>query len=87
MPIPDYQTIMLPLLKFLGAKKEHALNEIIEHIIQSFNLSEKEKKELLPSGSEPIIKNRVRWARLYLDRAGLTESAKRGFYNITERGN
>jgi restriction system protein len=86
MPIPDYEAIMLPLLNFLGDKKEHSLNEAIEHVTKVFNLSEKERKELLPSGSEPIIKNRIRWARLYLDRAGLIESAKRGFYKITERG-
>ena len=86
MPIPDYQTIMLPLLSFLGDKREHSLNEALEHITKIFNLSEKERKELLPSGSEPIIKNRVRWARLYLDKAGLIESERRGFYKITQRG-
>lgn len=86
MSIPDYETMMLPLLNFLGDKKEHALYEVIEHIAEVFNISERERRELMPSGSESIIKNRVRWARRYLDGAGLIESAKRDFCNITERG-
>lgn len=86
MPIPDYETLMLPFLKFLGDKKEHSLNEALEYIYKTFNLTEKEKKELLPSGTDLIINNRVRWAILYLKRAGLLESAKKGSYRITETG-
>lgn len=86
MTIPTYETIMLPLLKILGDKKEHLLSEVIEEISETFRLTEKEKKELLPSGTEPIIRNRVRWARLYLERAGLLESVRRGSYRITEKG-
>lgn len=47
MSIPDFQTIMLPLLKFLGDKKEHSLREAIEYLLDEFNLSEEERKELL----------------------------------------
>lgn len=86
MPIPDYQTIMLPLLKFLEDRKEHSVNEAVEHISKIFNLSEKEKKTPLPSGTDILINNRVRWAKLYLDRAGLIDSSRRGFYKITQRG-
>ena len=46
MPIPDYETLMLPFLRFLGDKKEHSLNETLEHIYERFKLTEKEKKEL-----------------------------------------
>lgn len=86
MTIPDFQTIMLPLLKSLGDNKEHSLREVIEHVSELFNLSEEEKKERLPSGQQAIIDNRVGWARTYLKKAGLLEYTRRGHFRITERG-
>lgn len=87
MPIPDYETIMLPLLKFAGDEKEHSVQEGVEYISKLFGLSEKERKEPLPSRRrETIISNRVRWAGFYLRRAELLESARRGYFKITGRG-
>lgn len=86
MPIPDHQTIMLPLLKLTADKKEHYIHEAIEKLADEFELSEEERKELLPSGSRRIFDNRVNWARTYLKKAGLLESQKRGYFNITKRG-
>jgi len=86
MPIPDYQSIMLPLLKFAGDKKEHSIREAIEHIANLFNLSEEEQREVLPSGQQYIIDNRVGWARTYLKKAGLLESTKRSYFKITDLG-
>jgi len=83
--IPDYQSIMLPLLKFLGDGKEHSLSETIEHISKTYNLTEEQKKEQLASG-QTIIHNRVGWARTYLKKAGLLESTRRGYFRITQRG-
>jgi restriction system protein len=86
MPIPDYQSIMLPLLKFAGDKKEHSIREAIEHIANIFNLSEEERREVLPSGQQYIIDNRVGWARTFLKKAGLLESTKRSYFKITDLG-
>lgn len=86
MPIPDFQTIMLPLLKFLGDEKEHSLRDTIEHLVNEFNLNEVERKELLPSGQQARFDNRLSWARTYLKKAGLIESAKEGYFRITKRG-
>jgi len=86
MPIPGYQSIMLPLLKFAGDKKEHSFREAIEHIANIFNLSEEERKEVLPSGQQYIIDNRVGWARTYLKKARLLESTKRSYFKITDLG-
>ena len=86
MPIPDFQTIMLPLLKFSGDKKEHSLRQAIEFLADKFNLTEEERKELLPSGQQATFDNRVGWARTYMLKAGLLESTKRGYFNIAERG-
>lgn len=86
MAIPDYQEIMLPLLSFLGDKKEHTLREAVESLANSFNLSEQERNELLPSGLQLTFDNRVGWSRTYLKKAGLLESPKRGILHITPRG-
>ncbi len=84
--IPDYQTLMLPLLKFAGDHKEHSIRETIDHISSDFKLTDEEKNELLPSGQQGIIDNRVGWARTYLKKAGLLESTRRSFFKITQRG-
>jgi len=86
MAIPDYQSIMLPLLKFLGDRKEHSLREAIEYLADEFGLSEKERKELLPSGQQFTFDNRVGWARTYMKKAGLLESTKRAYFKISDRG-
>ena len=84
--IPDFQTIMLPLLEFLEDKVEHSLQELIKLISNKFELSEEERKELLPSGNQAIINNRVGWSRTYLKKAGLLESPKRATFLITDKG-
>jgi len=86
MPIPDYQSIMLPLLEYVKDRKERSLPEAIEHISKLFKLTEEEKHEMLPSGMQTIIENRVGWSRTYLKKAGLVESLRRGYFQITERG-
>lgn len=86
MAIPDYQTIMLPLLEFAADGKEYSLRETIEALADQFGLSNEERKELLPSGQQATFDNRVGWARTYLKKAGLLKSTRRGYYQITERG-
>lgn len=83
--IPDYQSIMLPLLKLLGDNKEHSLRESIEHICKVLDLGESEKRKLLSSG-QPVIDNRVGWARTYMKKAGLLEYTRRAHFRITDRG-
>jgi restriction system protein len=86
MAIPDYQTLMLPLLKFLADEKEHALQEAVLHLSKEFGLSQEECQQLLPSGQQTIIRNRVGWARTYMVKAGLIEPVKRGYFKITAKG-
>jgi restriction system protein len=86
MAIPDYQTIMLPLLRFIGDQKEHSLREAIDYLAEEFNLSEEETKKLLPSGLQEVLDNRVGWARTYMKKAGLIISNRRGYFQITDRG-
>lgn len=86
MPIPDYQTLMFPLLKVVEDKKEYTLKEAVEILAIEFNLTEEERTELLPSGQAFLFSNRVGWARTYLKKAGLLDSPKRGILSITPRG-
>lgn len=86
MSIPDYQSIMLPLLQLASDKQEHSLRKTIEVLSSRFALTEAERAELLPSGRQTIFDNRVGWACTYLKKAGLLTSIRRAFYQITERG-
>jgi restriction system protein len=86
MSIPDYQSVMLPLLAFAGDRKEHSKRDATDHISALFKLTEEERKELLPSGRQYIIDNRVGWATTYLKKAGLLESPRRSVFRITDQG-
>lgn len=86
MPIPDYQTLMLPLLKSAQDGVEHTMREIGDRLTVEFNLTQEEQTALLPSGQQAIFTNRVAWARFYLKKAGLIESPRRGSIKITARG-
>ena len=86
MPIPDYQTIMLPLLKVSSDGQEHSLTEVVERLANEFSLSAEDRREMIPSGAQPRFDNRVAWARTYMKKAGLLESTTRGKLRITERG-
>jgi restriction system protein len=86
MPIPDYQKLMLPLLRFLEDNKEHSLQEAVEHLSNEYRLSPEERQQLLPSGQQTIIRNRVGWARTYMKKAGLIDPVKRGYFRLSDKG-
>ena len=86
MSIPDYQSIMLPLLELVQDDNEQSLRKAVDMLAEQFQLSQEERKKLLPSGKQTVFLNRVSWARTYLSKAGLLESTRRGFFQITERG-
>jgi restriction system protein len=86
MAVPDYQSLMLPLLKITSDGKEHSLNEAIEKLAQQLGLSENDRKEMLPSGTQRKFDNRVSWARTYMQKALLLSSTGRSKFCITERG-
>jgi restriction system protein len=86
MPVPDYQTFMLPLLEATRDGTEHPITELREEIAQTLGLTERDREELLPSGKQAVYNNRLGWAKTYLDKAGLLRSVRRGVYQITDRG-
>ncbi len=71
---------MLPLLNLAADGEEHRLRDAIEELADHFNLTEDERKELLPSGSQATFDNRVGWARTYMKKAGLLKSPRRGYF-------
>lgn len=77
---------MLPLLRFAGDNQEHTIREAIDYIADTFKLTEQDRKEVLPSGSQYIIDNRVGWTKTHLKTAGLIEYTGRSHFKITNRG-
>jgi restriction system protein len=86
MPIPDYQSLMLPLLKFAGDRKEHSKRETAEFLARQFNLTDDDLRTMLASDRQSLFDNRVGWASTYIKHAGLLESTRRAHFRITERG-
>jgi len=71
MAIPDFQSIMLPLLNALKDGQEHSNADLIVRLSSEFGLTDEEKRQLLPSGTQPIFNNRFGWAKTYMLKAGL----------------
>jgi restriction system protein len=86
MPIPDYQTLMLPVLKVAADGQEHRISDVIKQLAHDFSLTEDEQNQLLPSGKQSAFANRVHWARTYLVQAKLLEATRRGHFRITDGG-
>jgi restriction system protein len=63
MPIPDYQTLMLPLLRCFADGKEHSIQDLVNTLAREFSLSPEELRELLPSGKQTVFYSRVGWAK------------------------
>lgn len=85
MAIPDYQTLMLPLLKLASDGQLHAVRDSVNHLADQFALTEDERQMLFASGSE-LFAGRVGWARTYLKQAGLLAAPRRGTFKITDVG-
>jgi len=85
MAVPDFQTLMLPVLK-LAAQGETRVAECAVKIAGEFHLTDADIAELLPSGKQTRLKNRLNWAKSYLGQAGLIETTKRGYFRATQVG-
>ncbi|WP_298827538.1 restriction endonuclease [uncultured Planococcus sp.] len=86
MAIPGYQEFMYPFLNMLEDGQEHSLRESYIRLADEFNLTEQEREEMLPSGKQRILHNRVGWTRTYLKKAGLLNTIRPGVFVITELG-
>ncbi len=86
MTIPDYQTLMLPLMEVAIDGQEHRMSEAVNLLAERFGLTPVERDMMLPSGRQTTIANRIGWSKTYLAKAGLLDGEKRGVFRITDRG-
>lgn len=86
MAIPDFQSVMRPVLATVQTGVSLPLNELRERVADQFQLTDEERKERLPSGQQTVMNNRVGWARTYLNKAGLLTIPSKGLVQITARG-
>lgn len=85
MAIPDYQSLMLPVLS-ASSDGEIGIRDVVGRLAEKLGLTPEERAELLPSGKQTVFSNRAHWAKTYLAKAGLIESTRRGHFKITPRG-
>lgn len=85
MAIPDFQSLMLPVLR-KSAGGEVSIQRVVGELAADFGLSDEERAELLPSGRQTTFANRAHWAKSYLGKAGLIELTRRSHFVITDRG-
>src|SRR5438270_11597083 len=86
MPVPDYQSLMLPLLDALADGRDHDVKEVRDSIAKRLGVTDRDREELQPRGKQSTYDNRLGWAKTYLDKAGLVQSVRRGVYQITSAG-
>ena len=86
MSVPEFQKFMLPLVEIANDGNEHSLAEAIETLASQFGLSDADRNELLPSGRQARLDNRVGWALTHLRKAALLERTGRGRFHLTDRG-
>jgi restriction system protein len=85
MPIPDYQQLMLPVLRE-AATGEMRIGSVVEKLADKLAITNEDRNALLPSGRQTIFANRVHWAKTYLKQAGLVEMTRRAHFRISDRG-
>ena len=86
MPIPDFQTLMLPVLQVLSDGADHTARSVIEALSDEFELGRGEREQLVGSQRIGLMASRVHWAMTYLAQSGLTDRPRRGVWRITPQG-
>jgi len=86
MPVPDFQSFFLPVLRLMADGREYPMAELREKVAAELQLTPEDLSQKLPSGTQTVFANRVAWAAVYLHRAGTLERTKRGVFRITGRG-
>ena len=77
---------MLPVLKALADGTATPISEIRERVANAEGLTSQDVQEMLPSGRQTVLVNRVSWAVLDMERAGLLERVRRGVYRLLPEG-
>lgn len=87
MPVPTYDRFIEPILRYLHEHRDGALaREAHDAAAVALGLAEEDMAEVLPSGVQRVYKNRAGWAHDRLKRAGYSESSRRGYWKLTDKG-
>ncbi|MFN3326099.1 MAG: winged helix-turn-helix domain-containing protein [Bryobacteraceae bacterium] len=86
MPVPDFQSLCLPMLRVMSDGKEYPMTELRARVAECLKLSPEDLAERLPSGVQTVFANRIAWSSVYLHKAGALSRPRRGVFQITERG-
>lgn len=86
MAVPNFERLMLPVLKRLNSQSEINVPVLSEQIANDLNMSSADREALLPSGAQQVLNNRIGWSIKYMQRAGLVKRTRRAFYTITDLG-
>ena len=86
MAVPDFQSLVLPSLRTLSGAAETPIADIRARVAESGNLSTEDLREMVPSGRQTVFTNRVSWAVIHMERAGLVERVRHAVYRMTEDG-
>ena len=86
MPIPDFQSLMLPVLKALSGGVEMPISKVRVYVADTEGLTTEDVRELLPSGRQQVFTNRIAWAVTHMSHAGLVEKVRRSVYKLTKEG-
>ncbi len=86
MAIPDYQDFMLPLLQAVADGNEYRIRDVTDQLADTLGVTQEERQQLLPSGQQSVVANRVAWAKTYLKKAGLLDNPRRGYVRISGEG-
>ena len=76
---------MLPVLR-AAAHSEVRVPDVASQIADELLLTPEEREQLLPSGRQRILHNRIHWAKFYMSKAGLITSARRGWFKASDDG-
>jgi restriction system protein len=86
VPVPKYETVMLPLLQLLDDGSARKFGELVPILEDDFKLTQSERDEMLPSGRITTFRSRMHWAATYLVHAGVLKRPQRGWLQLTPRG-
>ena len=80
--LPTHNDLTKPLLALLRRKGEVSLQEAIEYVAATFSVSKAARARKQPCGKETVLQNRLRWARWELQRDGVIETTRRGYFRL-----
>jgi restriction system protein len=84
--IPDYEAFMDPMIRAISDGADHRFRDVVETLIAQVGINDDEREQLLPSGQQTVVSNRINWAKTYLKKAGLVEYPSRGMLRLTKEG-